>query len=145
MSVPDKVTVRRPTWLKEIFIIKPIIDLLKGIRRSIDTLKFPQRSSEPVSVRLSDGQKFYRALGGGRGGVVGGTGGGVMQDSILTQLQVLNSLIPTKYDAIIVSYPNAATEVYAFKTGGIKGTQVSSVTVSYTDATKEDLVAVVRA
>jgi hypothetical protein len=43
------------------------------------------------------------------------------------------------YDYVSVSYPNATTEEYTFKTGGSSGTQVAFVEIVYTDATKTAL------
>jgi len=51
---------------------------------------------------------------------------------------VLNSLIPSAYDYIEASYPDAVTEIYIFKTGGSGGTTVSTLTLVYTDSTKEN-------
>ena len=43
------------------------------------------------------------------------------------------------YDYVAVTYPTATSEVYTFKSGGSGGTTVSTVTLVYTDSTKEDL------
>lgn len=43
------------------------------------------------------------------------------------------------YDYVSVSYPNSTTEVYTFKTGGSSGTTVATVTLTYTDSTKDNL------
>jgi hypothetical protein len=43
------------------------------------------------------------------------------------------------YDAISVNYPNATTETFSYYQGGLAGTLVLTVTVVYTDATKEDI------
>lgn len=43
------------------------------------------------------------------------------------------------YDYISVAYPDAVTEVYTFKTGGSGGTTVGTLTVVYTNSTKENL------
>lgn len=40
------------------------------------------------------------------------------------------------YDYIEATYPTAVQEVYVYNTGGAGGTTVSTVTVNYTDATK---------
>ena len=41
------------------------------------------------------------------------------------------------FDYIAATYPNATTEVYTYKTGGSGGTTVGTITVVYTDSTKE--------
>jgi hypothetical protein len=54
----------------------------------------------------------------------------------------LTSGPPTKqveYDAIAVAYPNGTTEVFSYFQGGLSGTLVLTVTVVYTDMTKEDI------
>lgn len=55
------------------------------------------------------------------------------------RVETLNAMIPTAYDYVSVAYPDAVTEVYTFKTGGSGGTVVSTVTVVYTDASKNFL------
>lgn len=47
-----------------------------------------------------------------------------------------SSLVNVAYDAFAVTYPSATQEVYTFKSGGLAGTTVKTVTINYTDATK---------
>lgn len=54
-------------------------------------------------------------------------------------LLAVAGLVTLPYDYIAAAYPNATTETYTFKTGGSGGTTVATVTVVYTDATKENL------
>jgi hypothetical protein len=49
---------------------------------------------------------------------------------------VSNSLIPSVFDYIGVTYPTTTSEVYVYKTGGSGGTTVSTITLVYTDTTK---------
>lgn len=42
-----------------------------------------------------------------------------------------------QFDYTAVTYPTATQEVYVFKTGGSGGTTVATVTVNYTDSTKD--------
>lgn len=49
--------------------------------------------------------------------------------------------LPT-YDYVSVAYPDTTTEVYTFKVGGAGGITVGTLTVTYTDATKEDIATV---
>ena len=44
-----------------------------------------------------------------------------------------------QYDAVSVSYPDSTTEVYTFKTGGLSGTTVATITITYTDSSKENI------
>lgn len=46
--------------------------------------------------------------------------------------------IPT-HDACSVTFPNSTTTVYTYKDGGLSGTTVGTLTVIYTDSTKEVL------
>jgi len=46
-------------------------------------------------------------------------------------------LVVKPYDAGTVLYPNTTTEVYQFRQGGMAGTIVQTVTLVYTDDTKE--------
>lgn len=50
-----------------------------------------------------------------------------------------NLLSGLAYDAGAVTYPSTTQEVYTFRTGGISGTIVATVTLNYVDATKKDL------
>jgi len=56
-----------------------------------------------------------------------------------------SSLVNVAYDYVSVTYPIATQEVYTFKSGGSGGTTVATVTVNYTDSTKENILNVARA
>lgn len=61
------------------------------------------------------------------------------------QVQIVtNGLSVPYYDYVSVAYPLTTTEVYTFKVGGAGGTTVATVTIVYTDATKENLSTVTR-
>lgn len=51
---------------------------------------------------------------------------------------------PSTFDAIVATYPSAISEVYTYKDGGTGGTTVMTITVTYTDSTKEFIDTVVR-
>lgn len=53
-------------------------------------------------------------------------------------------LVDGEYDYIGFGYPDADTDVLTFKTGGAGGTTVSTITIDYTDATKEDISAITK-
>jgi hypothetical protein len=57
----------------------------------------------------------------------------------------INCLIQDKYDYVAVTYPTTTTEVFTFKLGGVSGTTVSTVTITYTDANKSYISSVVKA
>lgn len=46
---------------------------------------------------------------------------------------------PNGTDSFTVTYPSATQEVYQFRSGGIGGTILKTVTLNYTDATKTAL------
>lgn len=47
------------------------------------------------------------------------------------------SMVSSSYDYVSTAYPDSVTEIYTFKTGGSGGTTVATITMVYTDATKE--------
>jgi len=49
-----------------------------------------------------------------------------------------------EYDAIVATYPSATVEVYTYKTGGTGGTTVMTLTVTYTNASKNFVSTVVK-
>ena len=51
--------------------------------------------------------------------------------------------MPANADTITAEYPSSSVEVYKYRQGGISGTVVRTVTVTYTDATKELISSVV--
>lgn len=67
------------------------------------------------------------------------------ESSAKGQVQIFtNGLAIPYYDYVSVAYPIATTETYTFKTGGSGGNTVATVTIVYTDATKENLSTVTR-
>lgn len=55
--------------------------------------------------------------------------------------QITTSLINFVFDSIYLSEPNTVTEVYTYK---LSGDTVATITIIYTDATKETLVSCIR-
>jgi hypothetical protein len=51
---------------------------------------------------------------------------------------------PTNTDAMAASYPTSTEEIYQFYNGGLEGTLLATITVTYTDATKLEIQSVVR-
>jgi len=60
------------------------------------------------------------------------------------QMVLANPLILEPFDAISAAYPAVDTEVYSYYDGGLGGVLVGTVTVIYTDASKESVSSVVR-
>ena len=54
-------------------------------------------------------------------------------------ITIAGNMIDVDYDYIAATYPLATTEVYTYKTGGATGTTVATITVVYTDATKDNI------
>jgi hypothetical protein len=46
------------------------------------------------------------------------------------------------YDAVTTSYPNDVTEIYYFRNGGLTGTITKTITIIYTDNSKNNLLTV---
>lgn len=61
--MPKEIEIKKPFWLK-IEPLKPIIDSITEIKNAIINFKLPTSAKDAIAVRLSDGDKFYRALGG---------------------------------------------------------------------------------
>ena len=82
--------------------------------------------------------------------VMGGGGGGGVQTSLIrnnNSLAVVNTdgssiggLIPNQdFDYIDIQQTSATVETYVYKQGGVSGTTVQTITVTYTDSSKNDL------
>ena len=56
--------------------------------------------------------------------------------------QSINSLTG-QYDTITTSYPDDVTEIYYCRTGGVSGTINKTITIIYSDLTKNRLVSMV--
>ena len=46
---------------------------------------------------------------------------------------------PANSDAATVDYPSSTQEVYSFRSGGVAGSILRTLTVNYTDSTKENI------
>ena len=67
------------------------------------------------------------------------------QKEVLAALQNFSTgLVTEAYDYVSVTYPSSAQEVYAFKSGGVGGTTVATVTVNYVDSDKDAILNVAR-
>lgn len=55
----------------------------------------------------------------------------VSDDDVLTQLETLNSLVPSAYDYISLSYSGSNVTGVVYKSGGSSGTIVSTLTIVY--------------
>ena len=97
--------------------------------------------SKPVSVRLSDGKKFYTAMmqayasGGGGGGLPFITTSGTRREALVGDdgtLLAESHLVTGQYDYIGLSYTGSDLTGVVYKNGGASGTVVSTLTLGYT-------------
>jgi hypothetical protein len=51
---------------------------------------------------------------------------------------------PTGTDTITATYPSSVVEVYQYRSGGVSGTILMTLTVTYTNTTKEFISSVVK-
>jgi hypothetical protein len=56
------------------------------------------------------------------------------QDTVISNLQALNSLVPSTYDYISLSYTGSDLTGVVFKSGGSGGSTVSTLTLAYTSS-----------
>ena len=63
------------------------------------------------------------------------------QDDIISELKSISGFEIPAHDTIEATYPTDATEVYTYKDSG---DTVATITVTYTDSTKEVLTSVVK-
>lgn len=56
----------------------------------------------------------------------------------------INSFITATYDYISVAYPSSVSETYTYKLGGSGGTTQGTITVTYVDSTKAQLLSVAK-
>lgn len=52
-------------------------------------------------------------------------------------LAALAGMVTSAFDYIEATYPTSSSEIYVYKTGGTSGTIISTITIVYTDTTKE--------
>lgn len=68
----------------------------------------------------------------------------VSETNPLPVTSITGVLVPEAFDYILATYPTTSSEVYTYKSGGSGGTTVATVTVVYTDSTKEVLTSVTK-
>lgn len=57
------------------------------------------------------------------------------QSTIITNLQTINSLVPSTYDYISLAYTGDNLTTVVFKSGGSGGTTISTLTLAYSGST----------
>jgi len=142
IKIPEALSLKKPDWYKESNLTPIIKEITKiwEVLKEEKTLKIDlseyQEKNNPLSVRLTDGKEFYKAVmavyGGGGGFDISGLATATKQDDIITELGVINSLTPSAYDYIALTYTGDNLTGVVFKTGGAGGTTVSTLTLAYT-------------
>ena len=101
-------------------------------------------------VNTTRGEVIYNPYDKEKAGVLSAGGVTLTFDTSIVMLDTDDLLVmyegdssggqyPYGHDYIAVTYPTATTEVYTYKVGGSGGTTVATVTVTYTDSTKENI------
>lgn len=83
VNIPKVVSITKPSWIDEITNIAPIFasiknvhDTLSEIKKAISGITLPKGAKDPIAVRLSDGEEFYKAVANiTTQGNIGGLGG----------------------------------------------------------------------
>lgn len=113
---------------------KPIVQIDK------QEVKMPKSATDYVSVRLTDGKRFYNALQAVTQAVAGiGNYGGATeakQDDIISQLALKPN---TDFDYIDRQQTSATVDTYVYKLGGASGTTIQTTVLTYTDSTKNNI------
>lgn len=94
-----------------------------------------------IPVRLTNGKFFYEMASQtiqSNGRVAAAV------EKLVAQAGNNGSFITQNYDYVSVAYPDGTTETYTFKRNGASGTTVATVTVVYTDSTKENISSVTK-
>ena len=73
-----------------------------------------------------------------------GYGDGNYNEDVISSIKAIGGLVSDAYDYIGATYPTTSSEVYTYKTGGSGGTTVATITVVYSDSTKEALTSVTK-
>lgn len=117
---------------------QPVIEVQK------QNLVFPTSAGQPVSVRLSDGKSFYKAVA-----AIASAGLSKLAETNLETLVFdssqnlkvkVSSLTPNvDFNYVDVQQTNLTTETYIFKLGGSGGTTVQTIIVIYTSSAKSDI------
>ncbi len=143
--------VRIPPFPK---IPAPNIDFNPEIKIDLDRLLtaltplkyLSDKAGKPLSVRLSDGERFVqalKALADKQERVVQAfatTSPGLTID----ELKHISGMTFETFDYISAAYPDLVTEIYTYKSGGVGGKTTGTISVVYSDATKENLLSVTK-
>ncbi len=108
------------------------LTLAGGLTVELDALS-PPTQANPDNVLIA----------GSQDGTKSGTKGAIrVNTDNRLEVVALPGGVNVPFDAIATSYPTPETELYEYFVGGLSGALVRSITVTYTDSTKNTLVSV---
>lgn len=118
---PDTISIKKPTWLSTVLDLKPILEQFDRLLSLFTSFRFPTDAREAISVRLSDGEKFYKSLAGSIGSTTGNAVFRKADNSNSTAVVDDNGYLQTNiktnesddYDAIIIEDGNYTYIGYA--------------------------------
>lgn len=147
-----KVDVAAPNVQVDAPDLKPLQDSLLDVVKSIKAQKYPETDLTKVEKKLDEANKHLKKIVEKRVGGGGGGGNGTpyqfdgrasyvdLESDKSIPVTVKNSLTPNvDFDYIDIQQTSATVETYVYKQGGVSGTTVQTITVTYTDSTKNDL------
>lgn len=120
---------------------------VSGILNALEPLKYlSDRPTKPISVRMSDGQKFVRAItelkkSTDQLGVVYAGSSGISQDEMRVVSQESSGLSIPKFDSMTRTLTSPTEETYTYSRGG---STVSTVVITYTDSSLSTLLTVAK-
>lgn len=126
-----------------------VIDVASILQALVPLKHISDRADKPISVRMSDGQRFIKAIkelkeSTDQLGVVYAGSSGVSQDEVRTVMNERSGITLPKFDYLSRVLTSATKETYTYKTGGASGSTVATVVVDYEDATLVTITAVTK-
>jgi len=149
IPLQKEVEVKEPSWLKKLIngnILKDIYSTLKA--GTIDVRVLNDDPKRPISVRLSNGRKFYNAIFSGlaSSGIIpfvdssGNRVSPLVDGDKHLQTDVLNKLVPENYDYLDLTMTGSNLTGVVYKSGGAGGTTVATLALTYDGSDNLDTV-----
>lgn len=109
---------------------------------SNNSLKINTDGSIDTNVKVDAAEKDSVLIVGTENGTVNGTQRVLKVDASGNSQQIQkNTLVPYEFDSIYPENPNNSTEIYVYKKSGLT---VATITITYSDSSKTNLVSIVR-
>jgi len=64
VNFPDEIRVKEPSWISRIFPVSKLLEKIEELKMAVVKFNLPTKARDAIAVRLSDGEKFYKAMGG---------------------------------------------------------------------------------